>query len=145
VQQYTHRAACIPARARANMGAPCLPIGPSRAKRALVAGVADDGGFGFSAIAKAMAEAGASHLCGGHLAAGPLKQSFENLLRRGKMDESRRLLGTARCSSSSASNSARRPPYEIRFEGRSRGRPRQQALRSSGGDFFPSAGSRRSW
>jgi enoyl-[acyl-carrier protein] reductase I len=56
-------------------------------KRALVAGVADDGGFGF-AIAKAMAEAGAS-ICVGTWP--PALNIFENLLRRGKMDESRKL------------------------------------------------------
>ncbi|HYZ89200.1 MAG TPA: hypothetical protein VE620_07890, partial [Myxococcales bacterium] len=58
-----------------------------KGKRALVAGVADDGGFGF-AIAKAMAEAGAS-VCVGTWP--PALNIFENLLRRGKMDESRRL------------------------------------------------------
>src|SRR5450830_1562659 len=56
-------------------------------RRALVAGVADDGGFGF-AIAKALAEAGAS-VC---VATWPLALNiFMNLLKRGKMDESRRL------------------------------------------------------
>ena len=63
-----------------------LPI-DLQGKRALVAGVADDGGFGF-AIAKAMAEAGAS-ICVGTWP--PALNIFENLLRRGKMDESRRL------------------------------------------------------
>jgi enoyl-[acyl-carrier protein] reductase I len=63
-----------------------LPIDLS-GKRALVAGVADDGGFGF-AIAKAMAEAGAS-ICVGTWP--PALNIFENLLRRGKMDDSRRL------------------------------------------------------
>jgi enoyl-[acyl-carrier protein] reductase I len=58
-----------------------------KGKRALVAGVADDGGFGF-AIAKAMAEAGAS-VCVGTWP--PALNIFENLLRRGKMDESRKL------------------------------------------------------
>ena len=56
-------------------------------KRALVAGVADDGGFGF-AIAKALAEAGAS-VCVGTWP--PALNIFMNLLERGKMDESRRL------------------------------------------------------
>src|SRR5438874_9101498 len=56
-------------------------------KRALVAGVADDGGFGF-AIAKALAEAGAS-VCVGTWP--PALNIFLNLLERGKMDESRRL------------------------------------------------------
>src|ERR1700710_1780822 len=53
-------------------------------RRALVAGVADDGGFGF-AIAKALAEAGAS-VCLGTWP--PAMGIFETLLRRGKMDES---------------------------------------------------------
>lgn len=56
-------------------------------KRALVAGVADDGGFGF-AIAKALAEAGAS-VCAGTWP--PALNIFLNLLERGKIDESRRL------------------------------------------------------
>src|SRR5881396_2485581 len=56
-------------------------------KRALVAGVADDAGFGF-AIAKALAEAGASVSVGTWP---PALNIFMNLLERGKMDESRRL------------------------------------------------------
>src|SRR5215216_2447878 len=56
-------------------------------RRALVAGVADDGGFGF-AIAKALAEAGASVVVGTWP---PALTIFNNLLERGKMDESRRL------------------------------------------------------
>jgi enoyl-[acyl-carrier protein] reductase I len=56
-------------------------------RRALVAGVADDGGFGF-AIAKALAEAGAS-VCVATWP--PALNIFMNLLKRGKMDESRRL------------------------------------------------------
>ena len=56
-------------------------------KRALVAGVADDAGFGF-AIAKALAEAGAT-VCVGTWP--PALTIFLNLLERGKMDESRRL------------------------------------------------------
>jgi enoyl-[acyl-carrier protein] reductase I len=56
-------------------------------RRALVAGVADDGGFGF-AIAKALAEAGAS-ICVGTWP--PALNIFLNLLERGKMDESRKL------------------------------------------------------
>ncbi len=58
-------------------------------KRALVAGVADDAGFGF-AIAKALAEAGAS-VCVGTWP--PALNIFETLLRRGKIDESRKLSG----------------------------------------------------
>src|SRR5438067_614880 len=56
-------------------------------RRALVAGVADDAGFGF-AIAKALAEAGAS-VCVGTWP--PALNIFLNLLERGKMDESRRM------------------------------------------------------
>ena len=56
-------------------------------RRALVAGVADAGGFGF-AIAKALAEAGAS-VC---VASWPPAMGiFETMLRRGKLDEARRL------------------------------------------------------
>src|SRR6516162_7561747 len=58
-------------------------------KRAFVAGVADDAGFGF-AIAKALAEAGAS-VCVGTWP--PALNIFETLLRRGKLDESRKLAG----------------------------------------------------
>lgn len=50
-------------------------------KRAFIAGVADDGGFGF-AIAKAFAEAGAS-ICVGTWP--PAMGIFENLIERGKM------------------------------------------------------------
>src|SRR5690242_2033638 len=60
-----------------------LPI-DLKGKRALVAGVADDGGFGF-AIAKALAEAGAT-VCVGTWP--PAMNIFENLLERGKMDSS---------------------------------------------------------
>ncbi|HXT16767.1 MAG TPA: enoyl-[acyl-carrier-protein] reductase [Gemmatimonadaceae bacterium] len=56
-------------------------------RRALVAGVADDAGFGF-AIAKALAEAGASVSVGTWP---PALNIFLNLLERGKMDESRKL------------------------------------------------------
>jgi enoyl-[acyl-carrier protein] reductase I len=56
-------------------------------KRALVAGVADDAGFGF-AIAKALAEAGAS-VCAGTWP--PALNIFLNLLERGKIDDSRRM------------------------------------------------------
>jgi enoyl-[acyl-carrier protein] reductase I len=56
-------------------------------KRAFVAGVADDGGFGF-AIAKACAEAGASVSVGTWP---PALGIFQKLLERGKMDASMRL------------------------------------------------------
>jgi len=58
-----------------------------KGKRALVAGVADDAGFGF-AIAKALAEAGATVVLGTWP---PALNIFETLLRRGKIDESRKL------------------------------------------------------
>jgi len=63
-----------------------LPIDLS-GKRALVAGVADDGGFGF-AIAKALAQAGAT-VCVATWP--PALNIFLNLLERGKLDESRTL------------------------------------------------------
>jgi enoyl-[acyl-carrier protein] reductase I len=56
-------------------------------RRALVAGVADDGGYGF-AIAKALAGAGASVVVGTWP---PALNIFLKLLERGKLDESRRL------------------------------------------------------
>src|ERR1043165_7201459 len=56
-------------------------------KRALVAGVSDDGGFGF-AIAKALSEAGAK-ICVGSWP--PALGIFTKLLERGKMDESMKL------------------------------------------------------
>jgi enoyl-[acyl-carrier protein] reductase I len=56
-------------------------------RRALVAGVADDVGFGF-AIARALADAGAS-VCLGCWP--PALGIFETLLRRGKLDTARKL------------------------------------------------------
>src|SRR5256885_15094065 len=56
-------------------------------KRAFVAGVADDAGYGF-AITKALVEAGAT-VCTGTWP--PALNIFQNLLERGKMDASRRL------------------------------------------------------
>src|SRR3954469_19802465 len=56
-------------------------------RRAFLAGVADDAGFGF-AIAKALAEAGAT-VCVGTWP--PALNIFQNLLERGKMDASRQL------------------------------------------------------
>lgn len=53
-------------------------------KRAFIAGVADDGGFGF-AIAKALAEAGASITVGTWP---PAMGIFENLIERGKIADS---------------------------------------------------------
>ena len=63
-----------------------LPIDLS-GKRALVAGVSDDAGFGF-AIAKSLAEAGAT-ICVGSWP--PALVIFTNLLERGKMEDSLRL------------------------------------------------------
>ena len=60
-----------------------LPI-DLKGKRAFVAGVADDAGFGF-AIAKAFAEAGAEVTVGTWP---PAYNIFTTLLRRGKLDES---------------------------------------------------------
>jgi enoyl-[acyl-carrier protein] reductase I len=56
-----------------------------RGKRALVAGIADDAGYGF-AIAKALAEAGAT-VCAGTWP--PALNIFLTLLERGKLDASR--------------------------------------------------------
>jgi enoyl-[acyl-carrier protein] reductase I len=61
-------------------------------KRAFIAGVADDAGFGF-AIAKALAEAGAS-VCVGTWP--PALGIFQTLLRRGKLDGSLELSSGAR-------------------------------------------------
>ncbi|KAK8941338.1 hypothetical protein KSP39_PZI010770 [Platanthera zijinensis] len=58
-----------------------------RGKRAFIAGVADDNGYGW-AIAKALAAAGAEILVGTWV---PALNIFETSLRRGKFDESRRL------------------------------------------------------
>src|ERR1043165_5603916 len=58
-----------------------------RGKRALVAGVADDGGFGWS-IAKALREAGAA-VCAGTWP--PALNIFRTMLERGKFDDSRKM------------------------------------------------------
>jgi enoyl-[acyl-carrier protein] reductase I len=58
-----------------------------RGKRALVAGVADDAGYGF-AIAKALVQAGAT-VCTGTWP--PTLNIFLNLLERGKIDDARKL------------------------------------------------------
>src|SRR3989442_5098365 len=60
-----------------------------RGKRALVAGVADDAGYGF-AIAKGLAEAGATGCTGTWP---PALNIFLDLLECGKIDEARRLAG----------------------------------------------------
>jgi enoyl-[acyl-carrier protein] reductase I len=64
------------------MGVPCLGI---IGKRAFIAGVADDRGFGW-AIAKALSAAGAEILLGTWV---PALNIFETNLQRGKFDESR--------------------------------------------------------
>ncbi|XP_039131574.1 enoyl-[acyl-carrier-protein] reductase [NADH] 2, chloroplastic-like [Dioscorea cayenensis subsp. rotundata] len=64
--------------------APGLPI-DLRGKRAFIAGVADDNGYGW-AIAKSLAAAGAEILVGTWV---PALNIFETSLRRGKFDESR--------------------------------------------------------
>src|SRR6476646_175031 len=56
-------------------------------RRALVAGVADDGGYGF-AIAKALTEAGAT-VCVGTWP--PALNIFKTMLERGKFDDSRKM------------------------------------------------------
>jgi enoyl-[acyl-carrier protein] reductase I len=58
-----------------------------RGKRALVAGLADDGGYGW-AIAKALAEAGAT-VCAGTWP--PALNIFRTMLERGKFDDSRKM------------------------------------------------------
>jgi enoyl-[acyl-carrier protein] reductase I len=58
-----------------------------KGRRALVAGIADDGGYGF-AIAKALAEAGAT-VCVGTWP--PALNIFLTILERGKLDESRKM------------------------------------------------------
>ncbi|KAJ3693169.1 hypothetical protein LUZ60_008649 [Juncus effusus] len=63
-----------------------LPI-DLRGKRAFIAGIADDNGYGW-AIAKALASAGAEILVGTWV---PALNIFETSLRRGKFDESRKL------------------------------------------------------
>jgi hypothetical protein len=83
-------------------------------KRALVAGVSDDGGFGF-AIAKALAEAGSS-ICVGSWP--PALGIFTKLLERGKMDESMRLSGGGKLRSTPPTTHwTRRPPRYGRTNG----------------------------
>ncbi|XP_030453230.1 enoyl-[acyl-carrier-protein] reductase [NADH], chloroplastic-like [Syzygium oleosum] len=65
---------------------PGLPV-DLRGKRAFIAGVADDNGYGW-AIAKSLAAAGAEILVGTWV---PALNIFESSLRRGKFDESRAL------------------------------------------------------
>jgi enoyl-[acyl-carrier protein] reductase I len=58
-----------------------------RGKRALIAGIADDGGYGW-AIGKALAEAGAT-VCAGTWP--PALNIFRTMLERGKFDDSRKM------------------------------------------------------
>ncbi|EOY09480.1 hypothetical protein QUC31_010488 [Theobroma cacao] len=67
-----------------NKPLPGLPI-DLRGKRAFIAGVADDNGYGW-AIAKSLAAAGAEIIVGTWV---PALNIFESSLRRGKFDESR--------------------------------------------------------
>ncbi|PUZ70054.1 hypothetical protein GQ55_2G193900 [Panicum hallii var. hallii] len=73
-------------RAMSQRGSQGLPIDLT-GKRAFIAGVADDNGYGW-AIAKALAAAGAEILVGTWV---PALNIFETSLRRGKFDESRKL------------------------------------------------------
>ncbi|KAG2298044.1 hypothetical protein Bca52824_034516 [Brassica carinata] len=67
-----------------NASSPGLPI-DLRGKRAFIAGIADDNGYGW-AIAKSLAAAGAEILIGTWV---PALNIFETSLRRGKFDQSR--------------------------------------------------------
>jgi enoyl-[acyl-carrier protein] reductase I len=96
-------------------------------RRALVAGVADDGGFGF-AIAKALAEAGAT-VCVGTWP--PALNIFLNLLERGKMDASLALRSGAEAAVRAHLPARRRLRHPRR---RSRGAAREQAVQGHG-DF----------
>uniref|UniRef100_A0A151S044 Enoyl-[acyl-carrier-protein] reductase [NADH], chloroplastic n=1 Tax=Cajanus cajan TaxID=3821 RepID=A0A151S044_CAJCA len=73
-------------RSSPNQEIPGLPI-DLKGKRAFIAGVADDNGYGW-AIAKSLAAAGAEILVGTWV---PALNIFESSLRRGKFDESRKL------------------------------------------------------
>lgn len=66
-----------------------MPTIDLRGKRALVAGVSDAGGFGFS-IARALAECGATVSVASWP---PALGIFETMLRRGKFDDARQLSG----------------------------------------------------
>eukprot|EP00793_Prasinoderma_coloniale_P005898 PRCOL_00004372-RA len=88
------RSAAAPTRrvaAKAAEGAELLQqmgLGPClKGKRAFVAGVADDQGFGW-AISKALADAGAEIILGTWV---PALNIFETSMRRGKFDENRKL------------------------------------------------------
>ncbi|WCJ34001.1 Enoyl-[acyl-carrier-protein] reductase [NADH] chloroplastic [Euphorbia peplus] len=70
--------------AKENAPLPGLPV-DLRGKRAFIAGIADDNGYGW-AIAKSLAAAGAEIIVGTWV---PALNIFESSLRRGKFDESR--------------------------------------------------------
>ncbi|CAN1144431.1 Enoyl-[acyl-carrier-protein] reductase [NADH], chloroplastic [Linum perenne] len=78
------RAVPVRAMSSKNDTLPGLPI-DLRGKRAFIAGVADDNGYGW-AIAKSLAAAGAEILLGTWV---PALNIFESSLRRGKFDKSR--------------------------------------------------------
>ena len=91
-----------------NHGSGMLPI-DLKGKRALVAGVADDGGFGF-AIAKALAEAGATVSVATWP---PAMNIFESLLERGKLDSSMMLARRSKGRRSPSARSRSPPPAGI--------------------------------
>ena len=104
----------------------------SRGKRALVAGVADDGGFGF-AIAKALAEAGAT-VCVGTWP--PALGIFKTMLERGKFDESLQLAGRQQArvrADLSARRRLRRRRRRPRRAARVQALPRPRRLHASTG------------
>jgi len=82
------RSSRVPRRASRSVAtrATTLPIDLS-GKKAFIAGVADDQGFGW-AIAKALSQAGAEVILGTWV---PALNIFETSLRRGKFDENRKL------------------------------------------------------
>ncbi|XP_058070807.1 enoyl-[acyl-carrier-protein] reductase [NADH], chloroplastic-like isoform X2 [Magnolia sinica] len=95
MQPFIRSITCTPARfnkvvtkamsgASEKVAAAGLPI-DLRGKRAFIAGIADDNGYGW-AIAKSLAAAGAEILVGTWV---PALNIFETSLRRGKFDESR--------------------------------------------------------
>eukprot|EP00897_Mesotaenium_endlicherianum_P005687 jgi/Mesen1/5146/ME000255S04124 len=86
IQQRNFQAGRAMASENGAAGFTGLPI-DLRGKKAFIAGVADDQGFGW-AISKALAEAGADILLGTWV---PALNIFETSLRRGKFDESRKL------------------------------------------------------
>eukprot|EP00803_Ostreobium_quekettii_P006494 evm.model.scf_965EXC.3 EVM.evm.TU.scf_965EXC.3 scf_965EXC:31117-36128(-) len=80
-------AACRPQPQQAEASCPGRTPACGEGKKAFIAGVADDQGFGW-AIAKALCDAGAEVYLGVWV---PTMKIFETSLRRGKFDESRKL------------------------------------------------------